>query len=58
MPQELVLLEIACILIKDLEFSLILEILDEHINLLLDVEDRSLLLDFLVQFRPLRNGLS
>ena len=58
MPQELVLLEIACVLIKDLEFSLILEILDEHINLLLDVEDRSLLFDFLVQFRPLRNGLS
>ena len=39
MPQELILLEIACVLVENLEFSLILEILDEHINLLLDIED-------------------
>ena len=57
-PQKLILLEITRVLIKDLEFSLILEILDEHINLLLDIENRSLLLYFLVQFRPLRNSFS
>ena len=57
-PQELILLEITCVLIKYLKFSLILEILYEHINLLLNIENRSLLLDFFVQFRPFRNSLS
>ena len=50
MPQKLVLLEISCVFVEDFKLSLILEIFYEHVNLLLDIEYGSLLLDFLVEF--------
>ena len=58
MPQKLVLLEISCVFIKDFKLSLILEIFDEHVNLLLDIEYGSLLLDFLVEFWALWDSFS
>jgi hypothetical protein len=57
MPQKKILLEVSRVLVQYLELSLILEVFNEHINLLLDLEHLPLLLSLLVQLASLKDGL-
>ena len=55
--KELVFLQIPCVLVKDFELALVLEIFDQDINLLLDIEHRPFLLDLLEQFRAFEDSV-